>query len=79
LDDKPSRAITKFHGNLFQDVVSAFRRVTVSVLEQPAESPVYAELRQVHMIKPTYYFDAEDMSLFVASAMVKYFYVLTRI
>jgi hypothetical protein len=70
-DENSSKAITKFHQNLFQDIVSRFRWITLFVLEQPAESPVYAELRNLHMIKLSYYFNTADPRLFVGDLMVK--------
>jgi hypothetical protein len=60
-DDKPSKVITKFHRNLSGDVVSCFRQITEFALEQPAEPLIYSELRKLHMIKLSYYFNAEDL------------------
>jgi hypothetical protein len=78
LDDKPSRAITKFHGNLFRDLISSFSWITIFLFEPVADSPIYAELCKLHMTKLSYYFDANTLWLFVANLMVKYSSVLTR-
>jgi hypothetical protein len=68
-DDKPSKTMTKFHGNLFRGVVSFSHFIDLCL---SSESLVYEELRKLHMIKLSYYFDAADLRWFVAELMVKY-------
>jgi hypothetical protein len=76
-DDKPpSRAVTKFHENVFNDTFFLITK-TQFMLERPAESPIYAPLRQVHMIKLSYYFNAKYVVRFVDALMVKYPQVLS--
>jgi hypothetical protein len=71
-DDKPSSVITKFHRRLFRDVVFCSGWIFNSLLEQPAESLIYAELRKLHMIKLSYCFDAVTLGRVVDDVMVKY-------
>jgi hypothetical protein len=65
-DDKtPSRAVSEFHAKLFRELVSCLGPVAYRILQEPAGSLVYMELRKVHMAKLCYRFDSRDLAHFV--------------
>jgi hypothetical protein len=78
-DRPPSRAITKFYANLFSDVVLCLSSMMQYMLKSRTESPVYAQLYKVHMIKLSYYLHVEEMAPLVDAFVVKYFLTLAQI
>jgi hypothetical protein len=81
-DDKPSKTITKFHGNLFGDFVTYLAWIIGFQLRQPAESPIYAQLCKVHMIQLFYHVNHANGTVIcyvVDALLVKYSQLHPRI
>jgi hypothetical protein len=66
-EQTPSRAVEKFHAKLFRELVYCLGLVAYRILQEPAESLVYVELRKVHMAKLCYYFDSGGLIYFVTT------------
>ncbi|EKM77174.1 hypothetical protein AGABI1DRAFT_108303 [Agaricus bisporus var. burnettii JB137-S8] len=68
-DKSPSRAIEKFHANLFHNIIHQLGRVVPNNLGKQIESPASTSLRKIHMRKLCYFFNALDIMLFVTGLM----------
>ncbi|XP_006457014.1 hypothetical protein AGABI2DRAFT_146675 [Agaricus bisporus var. bisporus H97] len=69
-DDKPpSRAIAKFHANLFRNLVSFSKLMACHMLEKPGTSPAYVQLHKLPASKLCYFFNAFDLAEFVYNLM----------
>ncbi|XP_006456992.1 hypothetical protein AGABI2DRAFT_122865 [Agaricus bisporus var. bisporus H97] len=55
-DQSSSRAIEKFHTNLFRDAIYGLVRAMQGISQYPKESPAYTSLRKLHMRKFYYIF-----------------------
>ncbi|XP_006457016.1 hypothetical protein AGABI2DRAFT_181402 [Agaricus bisporus var. bisporus H97] len=70
LDDKsPSRVIKRFHEILFHYMTCQLCLLTCRTLQNPVESPIYSQLRKVHMRKLCHVFVSVDLLAFVNHLM----------
>jgi hypothetical protein len=66
LDDKTqSGVVVRYHANLFRNVVGCLVSMVCRTLGKPVDSPIHAQLIEIHMIKLCYYLNAEDVQRFV--------------